>query len=101
MIYFTFSNSKKNKYLGHEIHAVSERCDEPNGGVPVEGGQLLLPHQPVDVPINILFILVPQERATDNRQVKKKPSKWQSDKNDKSDTSDKCEKNNKSDKNDK
>ena len=74
MIYFTFSNSKKNKYLGHEIHAVSERCDEPNGGVPVEGGQLLLPHQPVDVPINTFFYSC--TTGTCNRQstkVKKKP----------------------------
>jgi hypothetical protein len=37
-------------HLGDEVHAVPERGDEPNGGVPVEGHQLLLPHQPVDIP---------------------------------------------------
>ncbi len=37
-------------YLGDEVHAVPERGNEPDGGVPVEGNQLLLPHQPVDIP---------------------------------------------------
>ncbi len=37
-------------YLGDQVHAVSEGGDEPYGGVPVEGGQLLLPHQSENVP---------------------------------------------------
>jgi hypothetical protein len=56
-------------YLGDEVHAVPERGDEPNGGVPVEGHQLLLPHQPVDIPAAAVQVICKENMRGKHKKV--------------------------------